>query len=230
MILCNPHNPIGKIWNKRTLSKIGNLCAKYNVTVISDEIHCDLTDPGKNYIPFASVSDVCADISVTCIAPTKCFNIAGLQTAAVMVPNKTLNHKMWRALNTDEVAEPNAFAIVATIAAFTKGERWLDSLRKYIKINKDRVRDFISKKIPKISVVSSEATYLLWFDCSKITDDSEELAEFIRNKTGLFLAKGTLYGGNGQYFLRFNPACPKVLLEDGLSRLEKGIKSYLKRA
>ena len=128
MILCNPHNPVGKIWDKETLARIGELCGKHGVTVISDEIHCDITDPGTQYVPFASASETCAQISVTCIAPTKCFNMAGLQTAAVMVPEPFLRHKMWRALNTDEVAEPNAFAIDAAIAAFTKGADWLGPL------------------------------------------------------------------------------------------------------
>lgn len=132
MIFCNPHNPCGIIWTKDELAKIGALCRKYNVTVISDEIHCDITAPGKSYVPFAAASEDCADISITCIAPTKCFNMAGLQTAAVMVPNKFLRHKVWRALNTDEVAEPNAFAITAAVAAFTKGEPWLEELRKYL--------------------------------------------------------------------------------------------------
>ena len=136
MILCNPHNPVGKIWDKDTLEKIGELCYKHNVVVISDEIHCDLTDPGKEYIPFASVSEKCRNNSITCVAPTKAFNIAGLQTAAVIVPNPALRHKVWRALNTDEVAEPNAFAVQAAIAAFTKGEEWLDELRQYIFENK----------------------------------------------------------------------------------------------
>ena len=226
MILCNPHNPVGKIWDKQTLSKIGNLCKKYSVTVISDEIHCDLTDPSKEYIPFASVSKTCADISVTCIAPTKTFNIAGLKTAAVMVPNKVLRHKIWRALNTDEVAEPNVFAVEAAIAAFSKGGRWLDSLRKYIKSNKDRVREFIATNIKEISVIDSEATYLLWIDCSKITNDSKALSDFIFKKTGLLLSNGIQYGGNGQYFLRLNPACPRKLLEEGLSRLEKAINQW----
>ena len=226
MILCNPHNPVGKIWDKETLSKIGNLCLKYNVKVISDEIHCDITDPKKDYVPFASVSQTCANISITCLAPTKCFNIAGLHTAAVMVPNKDLRHKVWRALNTDEVAEPNAFAVEAAIAAFTKGADWLDSLREYIKGSKDIIKAFIKKNIPDIYIVPSEATYLLWLDCSKITNDSEALAEFIWKKTGLFISKGTIYGGNGNLFLRFNTACPRKLLEDGLSRLKRGIDMW----
>ena len=136
MILCNPHNPVGKIWDRETLTKIGEFCSRHHVTVISDEIHCDVTAPARSYIPFASVSETCRKISVTCIAPTKAFNLAGIQTAAVVVPDENLRHKMWRALNTDEVAEPNAFAVDAAVAAFTKGGPWLDALREYIAGNK----------------------------------------------------------------------------------------------
>lgn len=226
MILCNPHNPIGKIWDKDTLSRIGELCFKYNVTVLSDEIHCDITDPGKEYIPFASVSDVCRDNSITCITPTKAFNIAGMQTAAVYVPNKSLHHKVWRGLNTDEVAEPNAFAIQAAIAAFTKGADWLDALRAYIYENKMLARDFIAKEIPSIKLVSSEATYLLWLDCSGVTDDVTAFTKFIRSKTGLYLSKGEQYGSSGKDFIRMNIACPRSFVSDGLSRLKEAIENY----
>lgn len=224
MILCNPQNPSGKIWSKEDLSRIGELCARYYVTVVSDEIHCDLTDPGKEYIPFASVSDVCRDISITCVAPTKTFNIAGLQTAAVIVPHKNLRHKVWRALNTDEVAEPNAFAVWAAEAAYNYGDKWLDELRGYIYNNKRIVNEYVNDNITSIKVVQSEATYLLWLDCSAITDNSSELAAYIRNRTGLYLSAGNVYGGNGNQFLRLNIACPKAVLMDGFKRLEEGIR------
>ncbi|SOY30368.1 Cystathionine beta-lyase PatB [Acetatifactor muris] len=136
MILCNPHNPVGRIWNREELGRVGDLCRKHHVIVISDEIHCDLTSPGQEYIPFASVSENCRKCSITCIAPTKAFNLAGLQTAAVAVPDPFLRHKVWRWLNTDEVAEPNSFAVEGAVAAFTKGEAWLDALREYIQENK----------------------------------------------------------------------------------------------
>ena len=126
------------------------------MTVISDEIHCDITAPGKSYVPFAAASEYCADISITCIAPTKCFNMAGLQTAAVMVPNKFFRHKVWRALNTDEVAEPNAFAITAAVAAFTKGEPWLEELRKYLWENRKTVCDFVAENLPQIHIVDAD--------------------------------------------------------------------------
>jgi len=227
MILCNPHNPVGKIWDKDTLKQIGALCQKHHVTVLSDEIHCDLTAPGKEYVPFAAASEVCKDISVSLWAPTKTFNIAGLQTAAIMAANPVLRHKMWRGLNTDEVAEPNAFAVDAAIAAFTKGEGWLDALREYIYQNKQMVKQFLQKELPQISIVSLDVTYLLWLDCHQITEDSVELAQFIREKTGLYLSDGVEYGGDGNYFLRLNVACPKKTVEEGLKRFKEGVTLYI---
>lgn len=229
MILCNPQNPAGKIWDKKTLAKVGELCKKYHVMVISDEIHCDLTDPGREYVPFASVSDVCQEISITCIAPTKTFNLAGLHTSAVFVPNPFLRHKVWRALNTDEVAEPGAFAVEAAVAAYTYGEPWLDELREYIRENKRTVADFVKKELPELWLVPSQATYLLWLDCGRILrkgDSAEELADFIRKETGLYLSAGNEFGGDGNRFLRMNIACPRAVLEDGLQRFGRGCAAY----
>lgn len=227
MILCNPHNPIGKIWDRETLEKIGTLCEKYRVTVISDEIHCDLTAPEKAYVPFASVSEACRRNSVTCIAPTKAFNLAGLQSAAVVVPNPFLRHRMWRALNTDEVAEPNAFAVDATVAAFTEGGEWLDQLRKYVQNNRERVTEYVKNYIPQLRVVPSEATYLLWLRCGE--GRSAEFAAFLRRETGLYLSAGGQYGGDGNDFLRMNIACPRTTLEDGLERLHRGTETYFRQ-
>lgn len=226
MILCNPHNPVGEIWGRETLERIGSMCKRHHVIVVSDEIHCDLSAPGYNYIPFASVSEDCRENSITCIAPTKAFNIAGLQTAIVSVPNDNLRHKVWRGLNTDEVAEPNAFAIQAAIAAFTKGEPWLEELRKYLQGNKECVLDYVEREIPQLSIVSSNATYLLWLDCKKYTEHTKEFAEFIRKKTGLYLSEGSQFGGNGKQFLRMNIACPRATIMDGLDRLKRGCEAY----
>lgn len=225
MILCNPHNPIGKIWDKDTLRRIGELCAKHHVLVLSDEIHCDLTDPGCSYTPFASVSDVCRDNSITCIAPTKAFNLAGLQTAAVVVPEGTIRHKVWRGLNTDEIAEPNAFAVDAAVAAFTEGEAWLNELREYISLNKKLAETYIKREIPQINVVSSQATYLMWLRYEG-RGSASEAAAYIRRETGLYLADGAQYGSGGEDFLRMNVACPCEVLEDGLERLKRGIEAY----
>lgn len=224
MILCNPHNPIGKIWDRDTLMKIGELCKKYSVTVVSDEIHCDITAPGKMYTPFASVNETCRDISITCLAPTKAFNLAGLQTAAVAVADPVLRHRVWRGLNTDEVAEPNVFAVPAAVAAFTKGEQWLDEFRDYVFENRRIADGFIEKNIPEIFSVKGDATYLMWLDCKKTGLDSDALAESLRENTGLFVSSGTQYGGNGRDFLRVNIACPRAVLYDGLDRLNRGIK------
>ncbi len=224
MILCNPHNPVGRIWKIEELRRIGELCKRHGVVVISDEIHCDITSPGKSYAPFASASEVCREISVTCLAPTKCFNIAGLQTAAVMIPNPLLRHKIWRALNTDEVAEPNAFAIDAAISAFTDGGPWLDELRSYVFENKRVAADFIAKNVPGIAVGVSDATYLMWLDCRDLGLSSEDLAVKIRSRTGLYFTAGSEYGKAGEGFLRLNAACPRATLEDGLGRLKRAVE------
>lgn len=226
MILCNPHNPVGRIWSREELEQVGGLCRKYHVTVISDEIHCDLTSPGQEYIPFASVSENCKNISITCMAPTKAFNLAGLQTAAVAVPNPNLRHKVWRGLNTDEVAEPNSFAVEAAVAAFTKGEAWLDDLREYIQENKNFAEDFLKKEVPQIKQVSSQATYLLWLDCREMQGCAAEFTQYLREHTGLYLSEGQQYGESGCFFIRMNIACPKSRLEDGLKRLAEGVRSY----
>ena len=228
MILCNPHNPIGKIWEKETLQRIGKLCAKHHVIVVSDEIHCDITAPTDEYIPFACVSPTNLMNSITCIAPTKTFNLAGLQTACIIVPNPVLFHKVNRGINTDEVAEPNSFAICATIAAFEKGEMWLNELREYIENNKQTAIHFIEQHLPYLHVVPTTATYLLWIDCSYICEDSVELVSDIRETTGLYLSDGLEYGENGKSFIRINVACPQERLNDALERLKRGIRNYKK--
>ena len=227
MILCNPQNPSGIIWSREQLSRIGELAVKYNVTVISDEIHCDITDPGISYVPFASCSEECRKVSITCIAPTKAFNIAGIQTAAISVPDPFLRHKVWRAINTDEVAEPNVFACEAAIAAFNKGEAWLDELRAYIYKNKKYAYKFIAEEMPGLKVVKGEATYLIFIDITVFNMDSKAAADFIRKKTGLFLSYGKLYGGVGDHYLRMNLACPFTMLKDGLERLKEAYKKVL---
>ena len=227
MILCNPHNPVGRIWSKEELARVGELAQKYGVTVVSDEIHCDLTEPGKEYVPFASASDICRDVSITCIAPTKAFSIPGIQTSAIFVPNKFLRHKVWRGINTDEVAEPNVFAATAAIAAFEHGGPWLDELREYLFDNRHFVEKYVSENIPEISVVKGNATYLVWIDISKIGIPSDEAAARIRKETGLYLSAGTAYGDSGKDFLRMNVACTRANLEDGLGRLAQGIKELV---
>lgn len=226
MILCNPHNPVGKIWDAETLAKIGDLAKKHHVIVVSDEIHCDLTDPGLSYTPFASVSDDCRERSVTLIAPTKAFNLAGLQTACVVTPDPTLRHRVVRGLNTDEVAEPNAFAVTAAVAAFTKGAPWLDALRAYLHENKCLVREVLARECPDLRVTGGDATYLLWLDASHITPDAAPLSEHLRRAAGLYLTAGGVYGEGGQAFLRMNVAAPRATVTEGLRRLIAGIASF----
>lgn len=228
MILCNPHNPIGKIWSREELQRIGELCRKHHVVVLSDEIHCDLTEPGREYIPFASVSDVCAKNSIMCISASKSFNLAGLQSAAVVIPDEALRQKMERGLNSDEIAEPNSFATDAVITAFTKGEEWLDELRNYLTENKRLVADYLEDEKLKIKLVHSDATYLLWLDCQKVLGDATELCRFIRKETGVYLSPGAQYRGNGSQFIRMNIACPKSQVKEGLRLLKQGVEAYEK--
>lgn len=227
MILCNPHNPVGKIWTKNELKKIGDLCAKNGVTLLSDEIHCDLTAPDCDYVPFASVSETCADVSITCVAASKAFNIAGFQSAAVFAPNAALFNKTVRGLNSDEVAEPNAFAVETTVAAFTECGYWIDELRSYIAENRKTAYDYLRDDLPAVHAVKQNATYLLWVDCSDVTDDAAELCDFIRKETGLYITAGGQYRGNGKTFVRINAACPKSVLLDGLERFVRGVKRYV---
>nr|WP_314466294.1 MalY/PatB family protein [uncultured Clostridium sp.] len=228
MILCNPQNPTGNIWSKEDLIKIGELCSRHHVVVVSDEIHCDITSPENNYMPFASASENCAGNSVTCISASKAFNLAGLQTAAIVIPKEGLRQKMERGLNSDEIAEPNVFAIDAAIAAFTQGEEWLEDLRLYLEKNKALVADFLNKELPNVKMVFPQATYLIWLDCSKVSGDATELCWFIRRETGLYLTEGNRYRGNGNQFIRMNIACPAKQLEDALMRLKKGVQAYVK--
>ncbi|OKP94400.1 cystathionine beta-lyase [Paenibacillus sp. P46E] len=228
MIFCNPHNPIGKVWNRQDLEKLGKLCVKYQVLILSDEIHCDLTHPGYKYVPFASVSEEIAHNCITCLAPTKTFNLAGIQTSSIIVPNPEIRILVNRGINTDEVAEPNVFAIEAAISAYTDGEPWLQGLIDYLRMNKQVLEQFLASELPQIQVIPSEATYLAWIDCQDITNNAGQLCKFIREETGLYVSEGAIYGENGHRFIRMNYACPKERLIDGLQRLKKGIEAYQK--
>ena len=226
MILCNPHNPISKIWDAEDLAKIGELAKKYNVTVIADEIHCDITRPGTRYTPFAAVSEACREVSITCIAPTKTFNLAGLHTSAVYVSNPALRRKVRHALHAAKLSAPNSFATVAAIAAFEHGEKWLDNLQEYLFENRRLVENFLASELPEISVVKGDATYLVWLDISSLQETGKNFAAFLRQKTGLFLIGGNVYGTGGEHFLRMNIACPRSVCLDGLNRLKQGVRDF----
>jgi len=226
LIICNPFNPIGMIWDKETLNKIGVLCEKYHVNVISDEIHCDITRVGKSYTPFVNANEINKEFTVTCISPTKTFNLAGLQTSAVFIKNPKLFKVVKDAINFDEVAEPNVFAQIGAISAFNYGKNWLNELKRYLDENIKYVEKFITEKELPIKLVDCEATYLLWLDVSELTNNSDELCEFIEKETGLILSSGSKYRGNGNCFIRMNIACPRSILMDGLNRFYVALKKF----
>lgn len=224
-MLCNPHNPIGIIWDKETLARIGELCRRYGVIVVSDEIHCDITKPGTSYVPFASASETCADISVSCVSISKAFNCAGIHSAAVFAKNPVLRHKVWRSLNTDEIGEPNSFACEAAVAALTEGGEWLDSLNEYLFENRRIVEETVNG-ISGLKAIHGDATYLIWIDVTGLGEDAETFCDFIRSQTGLFLSDGAQYGEGGKGFIRFNAACPRSLVMDGLNRLRLSAEKF----
>lgn len=223
MMLCNPHNPVGKIWSRKDLEKIADLCAKYDVNIISDEIHCDLTDPDKKYTPFASISNY---DSVTTVSPTKSFNIAGLNTAAVYIVGGKLKEDIFNALDVEWVSRANIFAITGAIAVYKNGRPWLDELRQYLYDNKKFVADFIKDEIPEIKLIDADATYLLWLDCSSLDISSKDFVKFLNEKTGVLLSAGVDFSKNSDEFLRLNIACPRKLLMDGLKAIKKGVAIY----
>ena len=229
-ILCNPANPVGRIWTKEELSEIGRLCYENHVVVLSDEIHGEIVRPGRTYNPFFAVNEINKNISVNAISVTKPFNLAGIHTSAIIVPNEDLRKKVNRQINTDEVAEPNIFSCPAAIAALNEGEEWLDERREHVFYNRDYVSSFVEKNIAGRKVVPGDATYLVWIDIRKITKDSLIFAKFLKQETGLWLQDGSVYGKGGEGFLRRNVATPLSLLKDGLKRLEKGTKAFEERA
>ena len=227
IIFCNPANPVGRIWTKEELAKLGELAYRHSVIVLSDEIHGFITRPGKKYIPFFSINETNKMNSVNCVSVTKPFNLAGIQTSLCFVPNPELYKKVNRQINTDEVAEPNIFACPVTVAALNEGREWLDQANAFFYENEDDVRLFIQNNIPLLSVIPSDATYLLWIDVRKIAENSKDFVTYLRETTGLILADGAVYGKGGNGFVRMNVACPKAILNDALSRLKTGVESYL---
>lgn len=227
-ILCNPHNPVGRVYTRDELARIGELCHKYGVTVLSDEIHCEFTSPKGAYTPFAAASDICRDISITCVSASKAFNLAGLQAAVAIVHDPALRHKVNRGLNTDEVAEPNCFSMSAYTAAFSECDEWLDELIDYVNANKEFATEYIKKNVPILNVPKSCATYLLWIDASAVGISSPELSERLKAEYGIYLSDGLEYGECGRYFLRMNLATSRANVEEGLKRLKSGIENIMK--
>lgn len=227
MILCNPHNPTGTIWTRSQLIDLAKLCQKYHVTIFSDEIHGDFTFNDNGYVPMFSLpADLIQNLEVA-VSPSKTFNVAALHAATVIVPNDNLRAQVSRGLNSEELAEPNLMAIPGTIAAYEHGHDWLQAVLSYINDNRHLVVNFIHDQLnDDITVVPSEATYLLWLDVRNLTDDSTKLADFLRERTGLILSAGEIYGGDGDHFLRINVACPTKMVLNGMDRLARGIAEW----
>lgn len=218
LLLCNPHNPSGRVWTREELQRIGDICIKHNVIVVSDEIHCEIVHPGYKYIPFASISEEFQKHSVTCISPSKAFNIAGLQIANIIVENSEWRQRIDKAININEVCDVNPFGVIATIAAYNEGGEWLDELLEYIHANYLFFRDYCEKHFPQFPVAPLEGTYLVWMDCRSFHIPSEQLEEDLMKKSKLWLNAGSMYGKEGEGFMRWNLACPRQFVEDGLKR------------
>lgn len=220
-LLCNPHNPAGRVWTQEELTRMGEICFRHDVMIISDEIHCELVFPEYRYIPFASISEEFAARSVTCISPSKAFNMAGLQIANIVAPDEEVRRKIDKAININEVCDVNPFGVLATIAAYNEGEEWLVQLLDYLKGNYLWMRDFCRKYLPQFPVSRLEGTYLVWMDCSLLHQSSEELERNLMKESRLWLNAGAMYGAEGEGFMRWNIACPRSVLEEGLNRFCK---------
>lgn len=218
LLLCNPHNPAGRVWTRNELIRIGEICQQNKVIVVSDEIHCELVFPGHTYTPFASISENHLWHSVTCLSPSKAFNLAGLQIANIIVRDETMRKKIDKAININEVCDVNPFGIEATIAAYNKSEEWLIQLLAYLKTNYDYLCNFFQTFLPQLSVTKLEGTYLVWTDCRALHLTSETLQSRLLKEKGLWLNSGTMYGIEGDGFLRWNIACPQSILRDALMR------------
>lgn len=222
-LLCNPHNPAGRVWTKEELLKIGEICHRHNVTVVADEIHCELVYEPYRYTPFASVSEHFRHSSITCVSPSKAFNTAGLQIANIIAPDKNIRAKIDRAINDNEVCDVNPFGVVGLIAAYNEGLPWLEKLTDYIRGNYNALCDFIDLKLPEIEVVKLEGTYLAWLDCRKLGLTSEEIEKRALEKGRVWVNGGTHYGEAGEGFIRINLATQRERLLEGLNRLYKAL-------
>ena len=215
IIFCNPHNPTGKVWSKEELKKVADICERHNVYFISDEIHCDIVDPGFEYTPALAVYDK----TIMCVAPSKVFNIAGLQSALTVIKDPELRQKAQEAFYHDDVGEPNCFAESATVAAYNFGDEYVDELNAYLFKNKNYIIDYFKNNLPHLKVVSGHATYLLWVDISYYQMPSDEFAKRLREETGLFLNDGLNYGENGKDYIRINIATSFNNVKDAMGRL-----------
>ena len=225
LLLSNPHNPAGICWNKETLVRLADFCYERNIIVVSDEIHCDLTLFGNRHIPFATVSDKAARISITFGAPSKTFNTAGIVNSYAIVPDDSLRRKFYTWLDANELSEPHLFAPIAMIAAFQKGEEWRRQLVSYIEENIRFVEDYLERNIPQIKPLRPQATFLVWLDCCSLGLDHKRLVDLFVNKAHLALNDGEMFGMGGEGFMRLNVGTPRALLCKALDQLSKAVNT-----
>lgn len=226
MLLCNPHNPAGRVWTREELTAVGEICIRHGVTVVSDEIHCELVYSGHRHIPFASISDDFLRHSVTCVSPSKAFNIAGLQIANIIAPDETMRRRIDKAININEVCDVNPFGVIATMAAYNEGEEWLGQLLDYLWQNYLFLVEFCRTQLPDFPVARLEGTYLAWMDCRALGIGSEELEQLLVGEAKLWLNAGTMYGAEGEGFMRWNLACPRSVLEQALARFKAFVENH----
>ncbi|MEG0275565.1 MAG: MalY/PatB family protein [Coprobacillus sp.] len=223
-ILCNPHNPIGKVWTKQELLQIGNICKKHHVIVVSDEIHMDFVYKNNQHIPFYNVDESFKDFTIICTAPSKTFNLAALHTSNIIIANKELREIFIKEKNASGIGDPNIFGLDACIAAYTYGDKWVDELVEYLQGNIDFMINFFKERLPNIKVIQPQGLYLIWVDMRALNLNKDELEDLMLHKAHLYLDEGYIFGTGGEGFERFNVACPRVVLEKALLQLEKAIK------
>lgn len=224
MLLCNPHNPGGRVWTRDELTRVAELCHKYGVRVVSDEIHCELTLYDNEYVPFGSLPDELSHGSITCCSPSKAFNTAGLQIANIVCRDAEVRNRIDRAININEVCDVNPFGVIALQAAYSdEGYEWLTQLRAYISSNYDLLRERFARELPKCKVMRMEGTYLAWIDCSELHISSDEIEEMLMHENKVWVNAGSMYGTEGAAFIRINMACTSELLNEGITRIVNGL-------
>lgn len=224
MLICNPHNPGGRVWTRDELTRVAELCHKYGVRVVSDEIHCELTLYDNEYVPFGSLPDELSHGSITCCSPSKAFNTAGLQIANIVCRDAEVRNRIDRAININEVCDVNPFGVIALQAAYSdEGYEWLTQLRAYISSNYDLLRERFARELPKCKVMRMEGTYLAWIDCSELHISSDEIEEMLMHENKVWVNAGSMYGTEGAAFIRINMACTSELLNEGITRIVNGL-------